>query len=187
MDFSYQIDDEIKLTLLTERNAEEFYLVVRENLEQLKIWLPWAEDNYSLELAKRSIWQNLMEFTQSKGFSAIIIYRGKIAGEIGFHDVDLTSKSTQVNYWLAAEAQGRGVMTKSCRALINHAFEGMGLNRIEIDCQAENLKSRAVPERLGFQLEGIRRQAAWLNDRFIDLAQYAILSQEWKNQLSIGD
>ena len=54
------------------------------------------------------------------------------------------------------------------------------MNRVEIRCATENVRSRAVPERLGFKLEGILRQSIWRHKRYYDLAMYGILAEEWK-------
>jgi ribosomal-protein-serine acetyltransferase len=51
---------------------------------------------------------------------------------------------------------------------------------VSIYCGVENRRSRAVAERLGFQQEGIHRDAEWINDRFIDLVCYAMLAPDWK-------
>ena len=51
-------------------------------------------------------------------------------------------------------------------------------------CATENEKSCAVAERLGFRREGVRRQAAWLYDRFVDLVSYSTLASEWPTRHS---
>ena len=79
-----------------------------------------------------------------------------------------------------------GLMTNSCRALTAHAFEAYGLNRMTIACATENNKSRAIPERLGFELEGVQRQAEWLYDHFVDHALYGMLNDDWKDGKSHG-
>jgi ribosomal-protein-serine acetyltransferase len=71
-------------------------------------------------------------------------------------------------------------MTKSCRALVEHAFRELRLNRVEIFCAVDNRRSRAIAERLGFTLEGTHRQAEWVHDHFKDLVAYSMLAREWK-------
>jgi ribosomal-protein-serine acetyltransferase len=53
------------------------------------------------------------------------------------------------------------------------------LNRIQINCNVENVRSRAVPERLGFKLEGVHRQVEKVQGKFGDWAVYAMLRDEW--------
>lgn len=178
--FSYQIDEQLKLILPGEQHAEEIYISVRENLEELKFWMPWVTDDYSIETARDFIKTNLTEMAQNNSFAAAIALNEKIVGTIGFHHLDTINKSVQMGYWLDKQAQGKGLATKCCRVLINYAFNELKLNRIQINCNVENTKSRAIPERLGFKLEGIHRQVEWLNNEFRDWAVYAMLAEEWE-------
>jgi ribosomal-protein-serine acetyltransferase len=50
---------------------------------------------------------------------------------------------------------------------------------MEIHCAAGNARSRGVPERLGFQQEGVLRQTGWLYDHFVDHVMYGMLAMEW--------
>jgi ribosomal-protein-serine acetyltransferase len=72
-------------------------------------------------------------------------------------------------------------MTAACRAVVRHAFAEMHLQRVVIRCAVENRRSRAIPERLGFKLEGVEREAEWLYDHFVDLAVYSLLERERSN------
>jgi ribosomal-protein-serine acetyltransferase len=72
-------------------------------------------------------------------------------------------------------------MTKACRALINHAFDVWKLNKVEIRCDPENARSRAIPKRLGFTEEGTLRQVLMgPDDRMHDGVVYGLLASEWK-------
>ncbi len=185
--FSYQIDENLKLILSQPHHAEEITKVVRENLEQLKLWMPWATDDYSIDSAREFIKFNLAQFAENGSFGASIILEDRFVGGVGFHNLDLKNKSAHIGYWLAKEAQGKGIMTRCCRVLFDYLFDDLGLNRIQINCNIENTKSRAIPERLGFQLEGIHRQVEWLHDSFRDWAIYAMLKEDWKNLNSESD
>ena len=69
-------------------------------------------------------------------------------------------------------------MTRGCRALIAHGFTELDLHRVEIRCAVDNLKSRAIPERLGFRREGQLREVEWLYDHFVDHVVYGLLAGE---------
>ena len=112
--FSYQIDNNLKLILSQQNHAEEITRVVRENLEQLKLWMPWATDSYSIDSAREFIKFNLNEFARNGSFNASIIWNEKFVGGVGFHNLDLKNKSAQISYWLAKEAQGNGIITQCC-------------------------------------------------------------------------
>ncbi len=69
-------------------------------------------------------------------------------------------------------------MTASCRAFVSHAFFTWKLNRVTIECATQNTRSRAIPERLGFKLEGITREIEWLRDHYVDHALYGLLKSD---------
>ena len=115
-------------------------------------------------------------------FQAGIWHEGRLAGVVGHLGIDRENLSTELGYWLGEEFEGRGLATAACRALVDHAFGELGLNRVSIACATENKKSCAIPERLGFRREDIRRQAEWLYDRFVDHAVYAALASEWQTR-----
>lgn len=178
--FERRVDEHLKLVLPLARDAEELTAIVRANLAHLQKWMPWATDDYSIESARDYIKRNLHDLADGKALNASVVSGEKIVGQIGFHNMDAENASAQMGYWLAADAQGKGIMSRSCRFLADYGFNKLDLNRIQINCNVENAKSRAIPERLGFQLEGVQRQAEKLNDRFGDWAIYAMLKQDWR-------
>ncbi|PYS72194.1 MAG: N-acetyltransferase [Acidobacteria bacterium] len=95
------------------------------------------------------------------------------------HLIDWANRKTEIGYWLGASFQGKGLVTKSCRVLIDHAFNELKLNRVEMRCGAGNTRSRKIPEKLGFKEEGVVRQGEWLHNRFVDLVIFGMLSSEW--------
>lgn len=177
--FSHRVDDDIELRLSEEHTAEEATALIRDNHVYLKEWLPWVKDDYSVEDTLGFVRRNLQQFADNQGFSAQIVYRGRFAGNIGFNKIDWANRKTEVGYWIAEPFQGRGIVTRACRAFVGHAFDVLRLNRVEIYCGVGNARSRRIPERLGFRREGVLRQAEWLHDRFIDLVLYSMLAEEW--------
>src|SRR5438270_7715180 len=97
-------------------------------------------------------------YAQDGQFDALILLDGRFIGTIGFHDLDQKNKHAAIGYWIDQEYEGRGIITRCCRALIDYLFDSMELNRVQINCAVENRRSRAVPDRLGFTLEGTLRQ-----------------------------
>jgi ribosomal-protein-serine acetyltransferase len=177
--FSLRIDENLQLALPQPHMATDLTAVVRENLEHLSRWVPWAVDDYSDETSLEWINMVLREFAENGPFGAVIVCDGKFAGTIGFHHLDKQNKSTELGYWLAKEFEGRGIITRCCRAVLDYLFNTMQLNRVQINCNVENVKSRAIPERLGFTFEGTHRQAEFLHGNFGDLAVYSMLREEW--------
>jgi ribosomal-protein-serine acetyltransferase len=65
------------------------------------------------------------------------------------------SNYADIGYWLSESYQGQGLMTAAVAACVRFAFQEWNVERFEIQCGENNLKSRAIPERLGFLNEGI--------------------------------
>ena len=178
--FSLKLADELELRLLEERHAEELFAVVDQNRPYLRQWLPWLDTNISSNDTRSFIKSALDQFANNGGLVAGLWERDRIVGIISYNCIDWQNRIAHVGYWLAAEHQGKGIMTRACRALITYAFNELELNRVEIRCATKNKRSRAIPERLGFVQEGTVRHAEWLYDHYVDHIIYGILASEWK-------
>jgi ribosomal-protein-serine acetyltransferase len=177
--FSFQIDKETFLRLFTYQDAEKLFALTDSCRSYLRKWLPWVDSIRTIEDTKSFIEMTIKKFASNNGFETGIWYKGQLAGVIGFHSIDWANKKTSIGYWLGEPFQGHGLMTKSCIAYINYAFNELKLNRVEIRCAVENEKSRAIPERLGFVNEGTIRDAEWLYDHFVDHIVYGMLARDW--------
>ena len=125
-------------------------------------------------------------YNQKKEISFVTVYEEIVVGRIGLHNMDMQHKNASLGYWLTKDAEGKGIISKGCKSLINYAFDQIGLHRIEIKAAADNMKSRAIAEKLQFKKEGILREAEWVNKKFIDMALYSLLDEEWiSNKLSL--
>jgi ribosomal-protein-serine acetyltransferase len=93
----------------------------------------------------------LHQFANNKGFAVGIWAGEQIIGTAGFHTIDWANRKVEIGYWLDREQQGKGLMNSACRALLDHAFGELKLNRVEIRCATGNQASNRVAQRLGFQ------------------------------------
>ncbi|HEY3840427.1 MAG TPA: GNAT family protein [Bryobacteraceae bacterium] len=173
----------IDIQMFEEEHALELFQLIERNRTSLRQWLPWLDCTNVLADTVDHIRVSKKRFEESNGFSAGIRINGTLCGAIGLHAIDPRHRSSSIGYWLTEGLQGRGVMTKACRAVVGAAFEHYGLHRIEIRCATGNNKSCAIPERLGFQYEGTLREAEWLYDHFVDLRVYSMLEQDWPRPL----
>lgn len=177
--FTFKVDENITLELPLPHHAAEIASVVQANLRRLRPWVPWAAGEYTIDSAEIFINQTLKDFSENGSFALLIRFDDKLAGAIGFHNLDKVNRSAHIGYWIAKDFEARGIITSCCRVLIDYLFQTQELNRVQINCNVENSRSRAIPERLGFSLEGIHRQVEWLNGKFVDWAVYAMLRSEW--------
>lgn len=178
--FVFEIDNEIALKLLERYDATRLIALIDRQRAYLREFLPWVDEMQFEQDYIPLIEQWIDQFRANAGFQSGILYRGEIVGMIGFHPYDWHNRKASIGYWLSEDCQGRGIVTRSCRAMIEYAFETVGLNRIEIRMASENKKSRAIPERLGFVYEGRERDAEWLYDHFVDHDIYGLLKADWR-------
>lgn len=176
----FQIGNEIELRQFVESDAEDILSAVKENYNHLHPFLHWAVPEYSLEFAKNFIKQSQKDAAEDKSLGFGILDAGQVIGSIGFVNFNWQSRRTEIGYWIAKGYEGRGIITQSCRLLIAYAFDELKMNRVEIHCAAENQRSRAIPEKLGFTKEGVLRQSEWRHTRFYDMVIYGMLVEVWK-------
>lgn len=176
--FTLRVDEQTELRLLQEEDAKEELALWRVNHEDYLRWFPGDYDSKTLEKTREWIGSNLERFSSNRGFAVGIWHQGDLAGMIDLQEVDWVSRKSGLAYWLGAAFQGKGLMTRACQALVDHAFGEMNLNRIEIRCAPENVKSCAVAQRLGFKREGVLRHSELLRGRYLDYAVYAILRED---------
>ncbi len=179
--FRLRLDSSSELRLLEPHHAEELFGVVDADREMLRRWLGWVDGAKTANDTRDFILDSLRKLTEQTAITAGVWCDGRAAGviEARLHE---TAPSAEIGYWLAAEFQGRGVMTTAVGAMLSYLFEERGLNRVEIQCAPQNARSCAIPERLGFRLEGVRREAEKIGDRMLDLNHYALLRRDWQSR-----
>lgn len=174
-----QINDSLVLESNHLSHAEENHALINSNRCYLKQWLTWVDKIQTLEDSKNYIVSSIQKTEQQTDYGFVIKYKDNIIGRIGLHFIDANNKTGAIGYWISEGFQGKGIITNACKALLHFGFTDLNLNRIEIKCATENLKSKAIPEKLLFKQEGIQRQAEFLNNQFTDLYVYSLLKEEW--------
>jgi ribosomal-protein-alanine N-acetyltransferase len=102
---------------------------------------------------------------------------GELVGGATLHHFDPMHDSVEVGYWLFTSTRGRGIATRSVRALGEHAFAN-GIVRYEAHVRVGNTPSERVLERCGFTREGVRRRYLRHGNRRVDATLFALLSDD---------
>jgi ribosomal-protein-serine acetyltransferase len=170
----------LELRPLNLRDAGAVFALVEANRERLRRWLPWPDANRSALDSRAFILRVRAQARLGTALSFGLWWKDQLVGIAGFVWIDTSNRSAAIGYWLAREAEGRGLMSAAVAALLRHGFRTLKLNRIEVRAGVRNRRSRAIPERLGFRHEGTLRQAERLADRFVDHAVYGLLAREWR-------
>jgi ribosomal-protein-serine acetyltransferase len=179
--FRWPVDGDLALGLLLPRHAGALFALVDPNRDHLRPWLPWVDRTLRVEDSLAFIRSALQQLARHEGFHLGLWWGRELTGVLGVPWMDGANGRAGLGYWLGAAFQGRGLMTRSVAALLDFLFDEWGLHRVQIRAAVANARSRAVPERLGFRLEGVLRGVERLSDgRRADHALYAILAEEWR-------
>lgn len=179
MEFEIKINERLSLKLRNAKDAEAFFNLVDKNREEFRKWLPWVDSTISPKDTNEFIIKCLDDFEKKKSADFGILYENKWVGSMGYNNIDIANKKAEIGYWLDKDYQGKGIMTDCVRAIIDYGFKELDLHRIEIKCASSNAKSKAVPERLGFTLEGTLRDDHRINGAFSNSLIFGILKSEW--------
>lgn len=173
-----RVDERLVLELLGPQHVDAGTALIDRSRAELIPWMPWAEGSdeaaYREFVARVEVGRR--GGSRAGGAAYALLVDEAFAGCIDFHDEIPAERSAQIGYWLGTPYLGRGWMTKSVTALAALGFTNLGLHRIKIVADVENVHSRRVAERAGFALTAIRRR--WLDGRERDEAIYERLAPE---------
>ena len=106
---------------------------------------------------------------------------GALVGSTSLYDHHPAYRTAEVgNTWYAVAAQGTAVNPASKRLILGHAFEALGLNRVQFQVDARNARSQAAVTKLGAVREGVLRRhkvtyTGWVRDTVV----FSIVADEW--------
>jgi len=172
----WPLDEHVVIRALTHDDAPTVFALIDVNREHLRPWMPWEPMTKS-PADTRAFIERSREAEHDVEGNGIWV-DGVFAGSIGMR-IDPLNDVGEIGYWLGSAFEGRGLITRSARRLIEHGFGERGLNRIEIKAAPTNSRSRAVPERLGFRREAVLREASRTIGGYLDLVVYSMLAREW--------
>jgi RimJ/RimL family protein N-acetyltransferase len=141
-------------------DAPKLARAVAESADHLRPWMPWMK----LEprtLDERVTWLRHVraQFDLGADFSYAIFDPSdeQVLGMAGLHP-RVGERGLEIGYWIHVAQAGQGLATEASAALARVAFEVHGMDRVEIHCGPNNLRSAAVPRKLGFALEATLRR-----------------------------
>jgi ribosomal-protein-serine acetyltransferase len=166
-----------ELRALQDADAPELHALIERNRARLARWIAWAHGQTPQD-TRAFIGRARAKEQEGSGLSRGLDAAGRLAGVVGI-SVDRANRSAAIGYWLDEASEGKGVMTAAVAALVDDGFDRYRLVRVEIRADVDNRASRAIAERLGFQLEGVARQAYRIaGDRYSDDAVYSMLASD---------
>jgi len=103
---------------------------------------------------------------------------GLLIGTCALHAFHHVNRRCEIGYLLSRSHWGRGLMSEALKPLLRHAFDVIGLHRIEADIDPDNVASARLLEALGFRAEGRLRERWLVGGRFSDSQLYGLLASD---------
>lgn len=106
---------------------------------------------------------------------------GRAVGSTRFAAIEREHRRIEIGWtWVAPEFRRTHVNTEAKFLLLKHAFEKLGVNRVELKTDALNVRSRAAITRIGAKEEGtLRSHMVTLSGRVRDTVYFSIIASEW--------
>ncbi len=160
LDFPDSFDTE-RLTIRAPRrgDAPEVIEAVNESLDELRPWMPWAKEPANVEATEARLRAAMAKWITREDLLMHACLNGTTTFVIGcgLHRIDWSSGKFEIGYWCRTPYSGQGYVSEAVNGITAFAFSRLKANRVEIRCDALNMRSAAVAKRCGFLLEGILR------------------------------
>jgi RimJ/RimL family protein N-acetyltransferase len=146
--------------VLSRNSVDEAELVataIRDSLDHQRPWMPWAmEENATVEHQAARLAGVAAAWDAGTEFVYVARFEGdpSFVGMIGMHR-RIGPRGIEIGYWAHARHAGRGYMSAAARAITEAAAALPDIDRVEIHTDEANVRSAAIPRKLGFRLDRI--------------------------------
>lgn len=160
------IDSDLESVFLGLSNPEiiKYYGVSFETLEATKEQMTWFSE---LENNQNGIWWAVCSKED-----------GRFLGAGGLNDLSKKDRKAEIGFWLLTENWGKGYMSEAMPIILDHAFNSIGLHRIEGFVDSQNANCKRAIERLEFILEGTMRDCEIKDGNYVSLDIYSKISEK---------
>jgi len=154
-------------------------------------YLTWMDDPIVTKYNSHGLFpqseKELEEFKQSldsknKIVWAILFDRLHI-GNVSIQSINTINRSGELAIVIGKPCHyKKGIGTIACKLAVAHAFQKLNLHRVFTGTASTNIGMRKVAKKLGMINEGVFQQAVFLDGKYIDVYEFAILEEEWRSQ-----
>lgn len=160
LDFPHQFETErLLLRMPMPGDGKAIYEAISASIKELKPWMGFAQNGQTEEETEINTRESHVRFLKREKLRMLVYLKetNQFVGSSGLHNIDWDVRKFEIGYWGDTRFSGNGYMTEAVAGLTEFTFNELQANRVQIQCDTRNSKSRAIPERLGFKLEGIIR------------------------------
>ena len=164
------------------RDAPLLMAAIAANLEHLRPWLLWAQhepEDLQTKIERLRQYRGAFDLGQDFPYGLFNREETHVLGSSGLH-TRVGAGAREIGYWVHKDALNQGLATEATAALTKVAFAVDHVTRVEIHCDPENVRSLAVPRKLGFCYEAtLRHRTRTPDGRPRDTMIWTLLAHEY--------
>ena len=153
-----------------------------ETIDNLRPWMPWAQTTQTVEESEENVRQARVKFLARDDLRLHLWLKGTetFVGGSGLHRMNWDVPLFEIGYWCRKRFEGQGYITEAVNGITRFAFDVLKAERVEIRCDARNVRSIGVARRAGYTLEAILRHDSRTPDlsELRDTLVFAMLRSE---------
>ncbi len=177
------VTPQLVLRCYSPADAEMMQNAIRESVEHLLPWMPWAAaepEPLQAKIERLRQMRARFDLGQDYVYGIFNPQENRLLGGTGLH-TRVGSEALEIGYWIHADHVHKGYATEASAALTKVGFEVMHVKRMEIHCAVDNVASAAVPRKLGYTLEGTRRKLSFSHGNSSDQLIWTMFEEEYLN------
>lgn len=180
---SCPVTTDTTLDALEPWQAPEFYAHVNAVRAHVLPWVTFMGHITDVDTARDLLQSYADEQAADEGRIYGLRTDGRLVGGAMFRTFDARTRTCEIGVWLAPEARGRGLITRTAQLMIDWALDARKMTRVEWRTAPENKPSIAVAERLGMTLDGVLRDSFVIDGAPISIEVWSLLASDPRNWL----
>lgn len=145
------------------------------NDPEVRLWMPAADPTNGQQFES-----DFEDWPEDDVVRLLACVEGEPVGMISLFAVEELSGRAKIGAWIDPDRQGNGYGRAMTAQMVDYAFTERRLHRLTANALATNAPSRATLESVGFEQEGLQREAYFVDGEYVDRVVYGLLETDWE-------
>ncbi len=177
--------DNYRLRLIQMSDAKRLLNLIESNRDRLLKYFPITSSSIIDQETATSYISKQINETNKKEFFAYLIEEknsNELVGMYILKSFNWRIPKCELAYFIDKNHEGKGIVRKATKRIIDHCFEDLKLNKIWIETGEDNIGSKQIAVKNGFKLEGLLRQNFRdFHGNLINIEYYGFTKEDWKS------
>lgn len=149
------VSKDVALDIIQIKDRNRFFNLIDLNREHLGQDISWINECLTLDEAQAYIERSLRSLELSQSIRLGIFYAGQLIGSI-LVTPSWKDDAFELGYWIDSSFQGKGIISRSCSAVLDTMYHQLGLKKAIIRCLLNNIKSNSVAKNIDFNIKEVK-------------------------------